>query len=273
MGSIETIISRYNPHFLQKTTSQKFTLFIRRTSRILNVQSLAACLWNNDCEPESKTPLEISSNAEILEEYGIDAVRIADITSAWATPENSILESSLRWLAAVHDHAMGLRSTEKKWDAAPWLQAAFSAKDHILIRGKIYPALASIRKAWKNAPLTLETPISGLILGFSLLFPFAPILSKWMLDRISSWPPPAIEALSQHFPPQKAVRISIEKGGWIWEVFDSNLFEKNPKESIFTLRWVQRIVKNHDWTIRHSKEGWQICPGPLTQKIGNSRFS
>ncbi|MFZ2958992.1 MAG: hypothetical protein WA705_19060 [Candidatus Ozemobacteraceae bacterium] len=151
--------------------------------------------------------------AELLAEYGVDAVRIASLTaSGGAFPDISLLESALRWLAQWYDRlypspasstttaitacATGVDSSpvatgdvsrvnaDGIWDATSWLGAAAAAQDHLFLRNRAYPALAAIKRAWKTAPINADSSSNAHSLAILLLMPFAPVLGVTLWNAL-----------------------------------------------------------------------------------------
>ncbi len=271
----------------------------------------------------------------LLEEYGVDAARLAVLTAGGGTPGLDLLDSAYRWLAGVDEALAGTASAEEEpvgsdgiagppegqergppadhgerrpalvpggsppgggeeggpgagAEAAaapprgrgfparavdPWLVAAGEMADHGPGRGRWYPALAALRKAWKLAP-PVPTAVAGMwVLPLVLLFPFAPVLARWWLERKGAWPPPPVARLTaglRDVTGRQAVRVALERGGWAWVAVDAARFGADPAGVMATIPWVTRVVGDRPWQLRADPEGWKVC---LSRPMANADSS
>lgn len=240
-------------------------------------------------------PLAVPST--LLDEYGIDAARLAVLTAGGGAPDLDLLESAYRWLAGVDESlarvwaqpgasagrlVVAPRSlapeqpeletmTSRAID--PWLVAAGEMADHGPGRGRWYPALAALRKAWKRAPSVAEPWPDLEKLRLTLLFPFAPVLARWWLERLEAWPPPAVARLIADLrvaTGRQAVRIALERGGWAWVAVDAARFAADPAAVVAMVPWVKQVVAGRSWSLQALPEGWKVCLSRPTANAGNS---
>jgi|GEM_PF-2610189 len=259
---------RYNPHRItRESCSWPQTHKPPQESLTQAVRHRAASWWSGSDEWAPLSAGALPVDADLAVEYGYDAVCIASLTAGNEAPDTSLLESAFRWLSLVHDHSTVARlplppsdpGEDSAWDASPWLAAAFASRDHLVLRGHPYPALAAIRKAWKQSPAGSAVPASGLRLIWSLLLPFAPLLARFLLGQTSGWPPASLEILAKPFMPRQAVRVALERGGWNWIVVDASRFQAEPVRELADIRWIANALGNRPWTVRSEGEGWRVC--------------
>lgn len=256
---------RYNPHRIARDASRWSPTARSEGSFQADVRLRARQAWNGrECWlPVDVMPAHIAP--ELAAEYGYDAICIASLTAGDALPDEPLLESAHRWLSTVYERseaavAAGSKGPDSRdWDAAPWLSAAFAARDHLVLRSHAYPALAAARKAWKQEPAGPAVPGTGMRLIWTLLLPFAPLLARSCLERTGGWPAPALEKLAEPFLPRQAVRVALERGGWNWVVVDARRFETEPGREIARIGWIAEALGNRSWTVRSEEEGWRVC--------------
>jgi len=256
------MIERYNPHFIQK---QSFPWLPPKISTSLeeDVISRADAIWAGT----SPFFLPFLENSEILpeflNEYGIDAVRVASLSQPGNASDSDLLEAAFKWLASIHDYVGegNIRRKDNEWRPQIWLWAAFSSRDHLLKRGRVYPALAALRKAWKISPVTDFTPAAGKKLAYLLLTPFAPVLGMFLWQKFFPGEiPEKLENIAASFFPLQAVRFGIERSGWKWEVVNYPEFRENPARYVLNFGWVARALAGKEtWDLRQIEEGWKIC--------------
>ncbi|OQA05999.1 MAG: hypothetical protein BWY66_02111 [bacterium ADurb.Bin374] len=256
---------RYNPHRIARDASRWLPTSRSEGSFQADVRQRACQAWSGrECWlPVDVMPVSIAP--ELTAEYGYDAVCIASLTAGDALPDEPLLESAHRWLSLVHERSEAAAAAATNdpecsaWDAAPWLSAAFAARDHLVLRSHAYPALAAVRKAWKQAPAGPAVPGAGVRLIWSLLLPFAPLLARAFLERTGDWPTPSLEKLAEPFLPMRAVRVALERGGWNWVVVDACRFETEPGSEIAGIGWITEALGDRPWTLRSEGEGWRVC--------------
>ncbi|HEY9069555.1 MAG TPA: hypothetical protein VIV61_04820 [Candidatus Ozemobacteraceae bacterium] len=258
---------RYNPHRIAREALDRLhthPFFPGPASE--EVRRRARFAWSGAEYWTGVSPEVFSIDAAVAAEYGYDALCIASITSNSDGPGAELLESAFRWLALVHDRVCAALSDAPApgtppagWDCSPWLTAAFAARDHLVVRGHAYPALAAIRKAWKQAPPEAGTARDGLRLIGVLLFPFAPLLARHLLEQCGGWPPADLEQLATPFLPRKAVRIALERGGWNWIAVDADRFSAEPARELSGISWISHALGSRPWTVQPEGEGWRLC--------------
>ncbi|HOY66298.1 MAG TPA: hypothetical protein PLP29_05365 [Candidatus Ozemobacteraceae bacterium] len=260
---------RYNPHRIaREALDRPRTHPLPSGSAQEHVRRRAEAAWSGTEYWTGVSPERFGVEAAVADEYGYDALCIASITSGTVPPEAALLESAFRWLALVHDGMCAALSPAgapdgsaptEAWDCSAWLTAAFAARDHLLLRNHPYPALAAVRKAWKQAPPKPGMPIDGLRLIGALLFPFAPLLGRYLLEGCGGWPIATIERLAAPFLPRKAVRIALERGGWNWIAVDADRFVAEPARELAGVSWISHAFGSRPWTVRPEGEGWRLC--------------
>ncbi len=162
-------------------------------------------------------------------------------------------------------------SPTETWNVDPWLVAAGEAMDHGPGRGRWYPALAAVRKAWNLAPATAATPAPGRALILGLVAPFAPLLGRFLLEESGGWPPPPLGKLTAAFPGRRAVRLAFERGGWTWVAVEAAAFRMAPEPLVANIPWVARAVAGQPWRLEESPEGWKVCLNRPRPSAGSSR--
>lgn len=252
------MILRYNPHLIVKSSVGELCTR-KHDSLETDIRSRIAGAWQSgDAWSEPYLPRFLP--ADVVAEYGIDAVRLSYITDP---NDQEIIESVFKWLAAFHNTF--LSPVAAKSNPSDWIQAIFTVRDHVLLRNKLYPALACLRKTWKNNPITFNSANDEKIIALLLLMPFAPMLSRWLLESIECWPPPAIPDILKRFPNHRPVKITMEAGGRCWIVTDSKRFAHDPCSVLKEIPWVKKAFGNVSLSFRETEDGWKISPGPRMQ--------
>lgn len=255
------MITRYNPHALVGKVGEWAAQAVALPAGDLSgdVRGRAGSVWAGEPFWNDPRAIPLPLDAGLAAEYGIDAVRLAVLTAGLEEPPLALLESAHRWLAGLHAAFHDPGSTAVPWDPDPWLIALGTATDHLTRRGRLYPALAAVRKAWKASPVTPAAPADGRHLCLSLVHPFAPVLSRFLLEEAGRWPPPSLAWLGTRFPERQAVRLSLERGGWQWVAVDRNRFREDPRAVVAGLPWVGRALTGRDWRLSERPEGWKVC--------------
>lgn len=256
---------RYNPHRIAREASCWPSSSASQGTLEADVRHRARHCWNGRDSWASTDGAFLPVEPETAAEYGYDVICIASMTAGKASPDTALLESAWRWLSLVFDHSEAALSHGaddtggNAWDASPWLTAAFAARDHLVLRGHPYPALAAVRKAWKQSPAGIAVPAAGLRLIWSLILPFAPLLARHFLERTGGWPTASLERLAGPFMPRQAVRIALERGGWNWIVVDAGRFSAEPAGELAGIDWIANALGDRSWTVRNEGEGWRVC--------------
>jgi len=213
-----------------------------------------------------------------LAEFGLDATRLACLTAPKGSiPDLDLLASAWRWLAGFYESWAGWRSTssaaapgsskassvtpEGAWDPRPWIRAGAEARDHLLRRTRVYAGLAALRKAWKQSPVTPETPLAGKRLALLLLVPFAPVLMRALGGVEESSLRPLDRGLSRPltaFPPWHPLCITLARGGRRWEALDRQGIEDSPYERLAELPSLAATLRGCAWEARPVSDGWLI---------------
>ncbi|MBF0546774.1 MAG: hypothetical protein HQM08_20170 [Candidatus Riflebacteria bacterium] len=199
-------------------------------------------------------------------EYGIDACRLAMLSvPSNVVPCDELLESSFKWLSSFYEAFTGLRKNLETWVSDCWLTAARASYDHLLTRDRPYASFSVIRKAFIQMPIVKSTPTEGKLLSLLLLIPFAPILGASLLNEISgglnfSKLNFTIDSLISTFSPLQPFCITTKNGGRKWEIFDCQDISEYPKIEISKLEWVKKSLKNVEWNLSKTENGWMICP-------------
>lgn len=212
---------------------------------------------------------------DIAQEYGHDAVRIAALTAGRNPISDRLLESALSWAAKVFLTALnGSRGQSPgnphSGKSGIWLAAVFAARDHVLERGRPYPAFAGLRKAWNSEPLDLAARRKEAVFGLTAIQAFAPVFSRHLLERTVGWPPPSLEKQAGQFAPSKAIRVSFGKGGWRWIVVDGEKFDRDPVGCLCKLEWPGNERPERRMTVLRLPQGWKISLDPPPKSAGRS---
>lgn len=194
---------------------------------------------------------------ELRHEYGVDACRVASISSA--TSQNSsdphLLEPAFKWLAKLQNL---FRTGTSHFSAIPWLEAGIQAHDHILLRDNPRAALTTLRHAVKVSPPSADNTISEKALILACLAPFAPVLatheaSLFKIELLSM--PEIIKSFDRHI----CIRFSLGDGGWNQKVFDRARFQQNPLEELKKLKQVKIAIGKRSAQLRETEGGLKIC--------------
>ena len=247
------MIDRYHPRQIEKATRQ-FLGDPLEVGLEEDTRARARAVWDNKRQPiPDLGSLPLAS--DILREYGADAVRMAYLTCPRTFPDETLLESCFCRLGRFQ---LAAAREVGRFDEGLWLKTAGAMGDHLLRRGRTYPALAGLCAAWKQSPPGIDTSEAGKRLVISLLEPFAPHLSAWLADTFKVCPGSPRE-LAEAFPPWRAVRIGLERGGWQWEVFPREEFSRAPLACLRSLTWIQRGFSQVPLSLREELDGWKIC--------------
>ena len=192
----------------------------------------------------------------LIEEYGIDAARVAQICAQGSVTATSLLESSFKWLARLD--ARFNQSESRSFSAAPWLEAALQGYDHIIARNNPYCGFSQIRRAMREAPpgKNLNQLQKNLII--SAVYPYCPLWARFNLADTSGIPMP-IPAIIEKFSEFACIRFALAGGGWHWKVFARDRFDQNPISELLKLRWVKKAAGTRSVSLEKLAEGLKIC--------------
>ena len=256
MGFIEKLTFRYNPQSIEKQVRKWPVLFSEKdfySDLVLRLNQLHGSYpfgWFKAFSVEM--PFEKS----FIEEYGIDACRLAIINSNNQNNLESFLEPSYKWIAKLHETYFK-KSINSVFNPLPWLEALVQQKDHIVTRKAARLALALVMKAFKDAPPSSELTDREKHLVYSCIYPFLPIFSTSIINESS--PQYSLNDIIERFNEFICIRVSLEKGGWHWQVFSRKIFEADPVLELSKIKWINKAIKNKNIIIKKEEGGIRIC--------------
>lgn len=248
-------LTRYNPHQIQKQAAKWPVLFFN-SSLAEDITFRTRQLWNKAppgwVEPASNDITAIS--ADLAQEYGIDAVRLA-IVSAQNQNAEPLLESSFKWLAGIF---ASFSSITNSFSEDTWLETAYQMHDHIINRHNFHAGLAALKKAHKNSRPGSNISPASKNLVLSCLSAFAPYLAGYLAGMPEQAPLSFIE-LTRYFDKFTVVRLGFERGGWSWHVFKKHEFAIDAASQIQKIRWVRASIGARSFELKQEGEGIRIC--------------
>jgi len=273
------MIARYNPHALARDAREWVVQPVPAWARDLfnDITQRAESRWQGESFWADPFKIGLPVDPEMAGEYGTDAVRLAVLTSGFVTPSIGLLDSAYRWLACIHSAFQESGPNSADWNPDPWLIAGGAARDHLILRGRPYPALAAVKKAWKQSPIFAGSPPVAQEMVLSLLNPFVPVLTRWLLERIRGgnspetlavsshskkvgrWPPRPMASLFKEFEDRMPLRVSFDRGGWQWVAVNRRGFMDGPTRELLAIPWIGRVVAGHPWHLEEIPEGWKVC--------------
>lgn len=248
---------RYNPQSIEKQVRKWPVLFSEKDLHKDLCKRVSQLLGKSDTsitELISPFQCELPFDEEMVCEYGIDACRLAAISSGKQSKE-SLLESSFKWLAKLHN-SFEIQAT-KEFNPIPWLEAAIQLEDHIIKRNCDHLALALVMKAFKDSAPNNELSESERLLVAAAIQPFAPIYSsaKILLPERMITLPEILDIFKDYL----CIKVALERGGWHWQVFSKSAFESNSQKELIKIKWIQKAVKNQNITIKEEDGGIRVC--------------
>ena len=253
-------MNRYNPHHLQNHCPEwsKSPVGLSLPEDCLH---RAFSVWV-DGVPSQVSPevTVVGIGPDLRQEYGIDATRLNCLVSPDHASDEALFEGHWRWLAKVYHQITGLEKSSRTWTPGIWLAAAGQMQDYLFKERKPEVALAALRKAWNEAPLSPKLPRNGLLLGILLLEPFAPILGRFLLEEIlalkSTIPP--LNKLLESFSDVQGICVTIERGGRHWLWVDRKRWDEAPARALSRYQWFQSLQKFGDWEIQRMDDTWNL---------------
>lgn len=261
MEHFKKLTLRYNPQSIEKQVRKWPVLFseeVLHNDLVFRVKQIIGETADGWISPFTT---KYSFDEDFIAEYGIDACRLATISSS-NNPAlaESLLESSFKWLARVYSSFS--QNTTAEFNPVPWLEALLQLQDHIIKRNADNQALALVKKAFKEAPPSKQTATRNLQLVASVLSPFAPILASKLLcnEQIVN----RRETISQQqllalFPEYIYIKVALEKGGWHWQVFSRKIYEDNPMIELSKIKWINSAINGKNTKLVNTDGGLRIC--------------
>ncbi len=197
---------------------------------------------------------EYGIDAELVEEYGIDACRIAVFSAQKKEKPQMLLESAYKWLARQYS---SIEQSQGHFSAAVWLEAFYQARDQVCLRDHLYSGLASVRRAARLSPLCQQMSVDETNLAGLCIYPFAPVFALHLLQPLRLIK--NLQELTLNLPGLLPVRYRIEKGGWQWSVFCREDFEKEPMQSLLQRKMIRKACMNKEARLEKTDEGLVIC--------------
>ncbi len=244
---------RYNPHSIRKQAA-KWPVLFYKSSIEQDISFRTLQLWEKAEQGWLEPVCNHPKNSD-FDEYGPDAVRIAQIASSRIDKTENLLESSFKWLAG---YFVSFQSPTNTFSSAIWLEAAYQIHDFILLRQNIRTALTTLKKAYKISRPGSNISNEEKNLVISCLYPFAPYLTGY-LAGIPERFPVSIPALSRAFSDLAPVKIGFEHGGLAWHVFRRIELEENLKPVLRKIKWVRSATADRDFELKYEPEGIRIC--------------
>ncbi len=247
---------RYNPQSIEKQV-RKWPVLFSETD-ILQDLILRLNQLSGKFEKGWITPFSINMPFEknLIYEYGIDACRLAIINSNNQNSLENFLEPSYKWIAKFHETYFKNR-TDIVFNPLPWLEALVQLEDHIITRKAARLALALVMKAFKNAPPFSNITSREKHLVYSCIYPFIPVYSTTIINESS--PQYSLNEIKENFNEFICIKVSLEKGGWHWQVFSRKIFEANPILELSKIKWINKAIKGKNTIIKEEEGGIRIC--------------
>ncbi len=257
------MIEKYNPHSLQKQ-ARKWPVFLSDASlpqpKTLNedMQDRLSEAWTGIL----KSPYPICSTSKIpedfMEEFGIDACRVAAISPGNNREIEHALELAFKWVGSVFSSFTNIAAAKTSFNSCIWVEAVFASRD-LLNKNKAYQALARLKKAQKLSPINtgLSKPDQAIILAG--LFPFIPITVGSLAFRNEICLSEGIEALIASMADIVVIKYSIGSSGWNWGAFNKDAFENSKKNCFNSLPIVKKSFGNKEYQIKQVKNGFKLC--------------
>lgn len=246
---------KYNPHSIEKQ-ARKWPVLLFCQNLLDDVSTRTAQLYEK-ARPGWVDPFCIKINIDdnLAAEYGIDASRLACLSSGSQPVTQNLLESACKWLSSFFT---AFSSDTTDFSPGPWLEAALQIHDQILLRNNHHAGLALARKAFKTARPGRNISLKEKDLILSTISPFAPVLA----GHLNGMPDQAMVSLKQlpeHFTRLICVRFALPRGGWHWKVFDRQSYENDPIGQLRTVKWVAMALGENPAKLQASAEGTRIC--------------
>ncbi len=245
---------RYNPQSIEKQVRKWPVLFSEQEFHkdiCLRVNQLLDKIPNGHVNPFS---VNYEFEEEILSEYGVDACRIAILSNQSTNNPDSLLESSFKWLARLHDAL--LTTSKEEFNPVPWLEALIKYEDYVIKRKADNLALSLAKKAVKDSPLNSSLTEREKLLAASVLYPFVPVFTEIKLLNSSTL---TISHLQNLYPEYIFKKIAMEKGGWHWHVFLRKIYIENPMAEIQKIKWIKKALDKNKAVLKEDDGGIRIC--------------
>lgn len=246
---------RYNPHSIEKKTKDwPFAQGESELKKDIARRQTEIFKGNIRLIPDIYST-ELMLAPETVKEYGIDACRIATVVAQGQNISTELLESAFKWL---NNFFSCFAQKSDNFSAIPWLESALQAQDHLVRRSGVHPALAAIRKAFKCSRPGSNVDDTSRSLVLSVVYPFVPITAGYL----NNYPTNlfrSIKSLLECFPDLKAVRFSMQDGGWHWKVFNRKSYEQAPLECLRQVKWVRLATEKKKLKLCENEEGTKIC--------------
>ena len=254
------MISRYNPHNLQKQIKLFFSEHCAKDldNDILRREEF---IWSANKKEQQNPNIKYRHIPQsIVEEYGIDVSRIYNINTTNSCLNESLYESCYKWVNSVYSYFS--LSQIRTFDVNIWLKAIFQSKDYLINMNRKNLALAKLRRAMKISPPNMNLSAKYLKLVLYALYPFIPVLTSYFIDlyKLGSINEISInKLLEKDFQDYIPIKFSFEKSGWNWEIFNRLEFNENPKQAFLNIPWVNTIIADNDFEVISEDKGYKLC--------------
>jgi hypothetical protein len=257
MATFAKIVQRYNPHKIQKQ-AKKWPVFTSCSSLTEDIILLQQEIWNKSKDNWSdQFNNKLKVEEELLQEFGQDACRLAILNKQFAESPLIFLESSFKWLGKFWQ--LFNSDQIKKFNPVIWLETALKIKDRFALKKDSYGSFAEVKKAFKISPPNINLATNEKRLVLSCLFPFAPLLSRFLMEKNNLWPILPENELLQSFTKYKCIRYSIGNSGWIWGVFPAKEFSQDPVQAFLNYSRLKNLKGSFKFKLNLLKEGYKIC--------------
>lgn len=199
--------------------------------------------------------VKLAADPELINEYGIDACRMATVAAMGQGLTIELLESAYKWLSNFYGSFL---TESNNFSTAIWLETALQTHDHIYRRSNTHAGLALIRKAFKHSKPGSNLCQNSRDLVLSCVYPFIPVIAGFLHDYPANLFR-SIKSLLQCFPEFKPVRFAMQAGGWHWKVFDRTSYEHDPINCLQQIKWVKLATGHSRIKLCETDEGTKIC--------------
>lgn len=246
--------ARYNPHSIEKQARQ-WPVLLSCSSLDNDIRNRFAQLWQEQT-PGFISPFacEMPFTEDLQREYGTDACRIACLSQS-GLPRQQELEPAFKWLARLYQQ---LNRPVSAFAAAPWLEAAYRAGDHVRHRENAMAALTELKHAVRLAPPGINLADHENALVAACLYPFAPLLAAH-IARAANFAWQNLALISESFANLVCVRYALENGGWQQKVFNRQQFAADPLRELKSLKQVRKAIGARPASISQTEWGLKIC--------------
>lgn len=255
------MISRYNPHKIQKNT-KSFLCEPQPQNLIDDVKQRLIFLWANTVENQFYPQFDKTYiPTDFLEEYGIDVCRLYSLMEGEnSTIDEKLFESNYRWISALFTYFTSKQI--RPFNIKKWLLAIHEANDYALGMNKYNLALSKVKNAIKISPPNIDLNYKEKKLVLGAIYPFIPVLSSYLLHINNLCEVKNLnikKMLIEDFSEYNIIRFAIQKSGWRWAIFKKQDFENDKKMAFRSICGFNKITNNRDFDVLEEGENYRIC--------------